>query len=632
MRIRTHRIAVSLCLLAMTALPATAFADEGNHRIAPLTLPQPEGHHVGASCTYITSTFDIEVPRILLTGAFSVNNAVPLTDPAHSGRVELRHETLGTVDLGSVHTGGYTRYIIPGTYDVVYRHMEGDILPQNAETVLFEEVDLTADGTFDIAIESVLVWGDITLDGATPPSSLYEQGRLHFRDRATGATFPVGNSRDGQYFAMVIPGSYDILYSHTMGSMLPLGHASVLSEEITIAGATQLHVDIPTVERTGDLLLDGAAPPSSQYENGQLSLRNTQTGDVFELGQTRDQTYSVRVVPGVYDVIYTLMLGSSIMPANTFAVVAEGLDFTQNGDHDINITTVRVVGDLTLDGGAFPASIYNRARFWLQGSQEEGDLFAIGTTAEPDYAIRLVPGSYNLIYEAMLASGSIPENRWSVVSSGHKLSKPKGIHVRPQIAFNIDITTGWLGVEVTIWGETPPASQYENGLLLADDAFGDPVDLGYTRDGGGDALLLAAPYDVRYSLMLGSTQVPTNGNAHVATANAEPAGTPLTIDLQPGWLSGDFSQNGFPFPGNAMHRGRLVLLDKVTGDEIELGHTASGNYEHLLLGGTYKVIYEHVIGHGVVANDRAMLGCITFDPPAPSTELIWPATKQLTRQ
>jgi len=565
-----------------------------------------------STCPVVQSVLDINVPAIQLRGIFTVNGAKPIPYDTNQGRIELRSDQNGVVDLGSVHIGYYSALVVPGVYDVVYLHEQGDILPQNSETVLMEDVNFDTSGEWPIDVPSVLVMGDIMVDGAPAPNGIYETGYIRFRDTVTGASFPVGMSSDGSYMAMVIPGTYDVLWSRILGGdTVPLNGDALLDEDIVVAGATEYDVNVPVVELTGTFKLNGAAPPTGIYENGEVLLRDNATGDLITLGQTRERTWSARVVPGAYDVIYAKLLGGTVVPANEFALINENVDLSTDGSFEIDIPVVTLSGDFSLDGGAFPAGIYDSAHLWLNGAEPD-DLVDLGLSNDGSYQVRVVPGSYDVYYQDLTSTGQVPENAWALVQTGAKVPKGKG----GARTLDIDVASGLVDVEATIWGDTPPVGIYENGMIVAVGAEGDEIDLGETRHGGGSARLVDGTYAVHYRYLMGDT-MPINNNAKAGEATTLPLLIPYAVDLQPGLLAGVFFQNGVPFPA-ADDYGRFVLRDQVTGDRVEIGESTAGIYDENLLSGSYDIIYDHVDGGQVVANVGAQLGCVTFAPIDPN--------------
>lgn len=411
--------------------------------------------------------------------------------------------------------------------------------------------------------------------------------------------------------AMVIPGTYDVIWSRILGgNAVPLNGEALLAEDLVVSGLTEFDVDVPLVELTGTFKLNGATPPTGFYENGEVLLRDTITGDVFALGQTRDRTWSARVVPGTYDVLYSKLLGGSVVPANELALIDANVDLNTDGSHEIDIPFVTLSGDFTLDGGAFTASVYNNAHLWLSGV-ESGDLIDLGSSLDGSYQIRVVPGSYDIYYQDLSSTGLVPGNPWALIQPGAKVPKGKG----GARTLDIDVVSGLVEVDVTVWGDVPPAGIYQNGIIVAVGAQGDVIELGETRDGGGSAMVVDGSYGVHYGHMIGDT-MPINGNAKVGEATASPLLIPQGVDLQPGLLAGVFSQNGALFPA-AGDYGRFVLRDQVTADRVVIGESTAGLYDEILLSGSYDIFYDHVAGIGVVANVGALLGCITFAPIDP---------------
>lgn len=564
----------------------------------------------GEACRVVTSVADIEVPEVRIAGTFTVNGGAPLWLAEHTGRLELRSATLGRVALGRLHEGSYQQLLIPGTYDLVYRHLAGTLAPANAETTLATGLVVDGPRVLDVDVPAAIVSGTITMGGAAPPASQYERGELRLRDRATGASFKVGVSSAGSYAALVIPGTYDVVYKRLLSNTIAPKNGEAILGEVTVVGNTAFDIDIPVVARTGTFKLNGANPPNSIYENAQVSLRDTVTGDVIALGQTRDGTFSVKLVPGTYDVLYSRLTGGTIVPSNSFAVIATKVPLLAPGDGVIDIPVVSIAGAFTLDGAAFPNSIYANARIWLAGPGD--DRVLLGQTRHQSYTAKVIPGTYDIAYEVLITTGVVPANTWALVDLARPIAPAKVVRT-----VDVDVATGWLEAEVSYWGGAPFASIYENGLISATSGDEDRFDPVRTRDVGDTVKVVAGSYALRYSHLIGNL-MPINGDAQVASADLAPGATAeLAVDLRPGTLSGSYTHGGQPFPGSFLNHARIALSDIVTGDRIELPRTHQGGYTKRLLPGTYEVLYDHGHGASFPANKGARLDCITFVPLAP---------------
>ena len=559
-------------------------------------------------CLVVDEVVDLDVPEVLVSGTFTVNGAVPLWLEAHTGRIELVSETLGTVLLGELHDGGYERRLIPGVYDVVYRHISGALAPKNAATIVARGVVIDGPRTLDIDIAAAIVSGNITLGGGPPPASIYERGELRLRDRSTGASFVIGVSNAGTYTALVMPGTYDLVWKRLLGgTLVPKNNEAVIGA-LTVSGPTTADIDVPVVHRTGSFALNGASPPNSIYENAQLSLRDPKTGDTFPLGQTRDQTFSVKVVPGLYEVLYSRLVGSTIVPANSEAVLGT-VDFGVAGAGHIDIPVVSISGVFRLDGQAFPQSIYENAKLWLVNGD---DRVLLGQSRHRSYSAKVIAGTYDVAYERLIGETIVPSNAWAIVEKARPIQPSWFVR-----KVDIDVASGWLETAVSYWGGPHFASIYERGLVSARTDDEDTLLAVDTRYGSDSVRVVAGAYELRYDHQIGSA-MPQNHDAEVGTAVVEPGGTALVeVDLRPGTLTGTYSHGGQAFPPWFHIYANMALVDRTTGERIELAPTNQGGFSARLLPGTYEVVYDHHFGTSLPENRGARIGCIAFAPNAP---------------
>lgn len=559
-------------------------------------------------CLVVDDEADIDVPEVLVSGTFTVNGAVPLWLEAHTGRIELVSETLGTVFLGELHEGAYERRLIPGVYDVVYRHLSGTLAPANTATVVAQDVVIDGSQTIDVDIAAAIVSGAITISGQAPPASIYERGEVHLRDRTTGASFKVGVSNAGTYVALVIPGTYDVVWKRLLGgSIVPRNDEAIIGA-LTVSGPTTADLDVPVITRTGAFKLNGANPPNSIYENAQITLRDPKTGDTFPLGQTRDQSFSIKVVPGTYEVLYSRLVGSTIVPANSEAVLGT-VDFNGAGASPIDIPVVSIAGAFRLDGLAFPQSVYENARLWLVNGEDRA---LLGQSRHRSYSIKVIPGIYEVAYELLIGGEIVPANAWARVEEARSILPSAFVR-----KFDVDVESGWLETEVSYWGGPHFASIYERGLVTAQADDEDTLVAVDTRDGTDSVRVVAGTYALHYDHQIGSA-MPENNDAQVGAAEVIQGGTALVeVDLRPGTLSGAYSHGGQAFPPWFHLYANMALVDTVTRERIELAPTNQGGYDARLLPGTYEVVYDHHFGTSLPENRRARLGCIKFVPGGP---------------
>jgi hypothetical protein len=124
---------------------------------------------------------------------------------------------------------------------------------------------------------------------------------------------------------------------------------------------------VPVINITGDFTLNGQQFPDSEYDDAVFSLRDLSTGNVFELGNSHDLSYSANVVPGRYDVIYSVETSGDYVPRNVGAVLMANISLYQSGTLDIDVTAYTLSGNLLHNGVAFPDSEYDDGIVYLSG-------------------------------------------------------------------------------------------------------------------------------------------------------------------------------------------------------------------------------------------------------------------------
>jgi len=173
-----------------------------------------------------TTVLDIDITSTVIMGTLKING-----EPAaagNSGIVTLRSADGDRVVVANTATDTYFARVVPGTYDLYYtrtatptntttaapanhaaRLQTGLVLAPGAATVL------------DIDIPSATVSGAITVNGASAGSG--DHGTLMLRN-AAGDFAPFASTAGGAYSARLIPGMYDVYYSHAgkIGDTTPM--------------------------------------------------------------------------------------------------------------------------------------------------------------------------------------------------------------------------------------------------------------------------------------------------------------------------------------------------------------------------------------------------------------------------
>jgi hypothetical protein len=385
--------------------------------LTPQCMCDPGFAAVGLSCIACEphaaeATLDIPV----MAGAIelTVGGLVPPKSDYEDATLWLRNRDSGdAIRLGNTHDDGpFAFSVVRGDYDVYYEHESGGtVLPRNRKAVIGHLVPDDG-GTIAIDVAVVHVQGAITIDGETPPASTYDTGRLWLRNLMTGDEVLLADTHDGTIDVRVVPGDYALHYAlQAGGEHVPINHDAHLYDVTVAAGDPEtpmvLDVAIDTVAVSGAITIAGQVPPQSAYENGRIRLVGGNGADEIVLGETRDGAFEARVVPGTYDVVYERIAGSSMVPANTRAVL-NTIAVYSDGAMPIDVPVVSLAGAFTINDAPPPVDPGDDGLVTLRTGS--GDAVVLGNTHDGGYARRVVPGYYDVYYGQDQSAGGVPTN------------------------------------------------------------------------------------------------------------------------------------------------------------------------------------------------------------------------------
>ena len=351
----------------------------------------------------------LAVPIVRFDGEFRVNGVAPPKSEYDDANLWLENtSTHDRVALGNSHDGSFAVRVTPGLYEVVYEvETPGAVMPHNPRIVL-TKLALFEPTTRDIEIPVASLGGAFTLDGVAPPVSEYDDANVYFRDHVGQVEVLAGNTHDGSWTVNLVPASYDVVYRvETPGPITPRNDGAVLQTLEVTSSVEVLPLAILSAPVTGSFLIAGAPAPQSEYDDANLWLESDLGGRVA-LGNSHDQTFAMRVIPGAYAAVYAHETGVNV-PRNqqaVFAAVAVGQD---GADLALDVPMVALSGALTINGVAAPASEYDDGVVSLHGIDSD-DVLVLGNTHDQSYAVNLIPGTYELVYAHETAGGTVPQN------------------------------------------------------------------------------------------------------------------------------------------------------------------------------------------------------------------------------
>jgi len=340
----------------------------------------------------------------------------------------LRNVSTGDrVELAASFELPVTLLIVEGVYDIVYQHIQGDGLPVNTDAVVASNITIDdANLSVTIDVESVTVTPSFTLEGSVFPQDGYNDASFYLR--------AVNNNNDVMFLGAsggiptavrvidsdmdtdpgvgeLLLGAYDVLYRHESGTGVPQNANAVVPgrNSIVLNGDQALTVPITSVSVTGHFTLNGNGFPGDINNSVRFLLRDSgNDSDEFLFGFSDISNEAVKLIPGTYHVVMDHLDGDDV-PQNKMHKVAFDKEFGEDQQTlSINIPAVRVDPDFTLDGQAFPASIYQSATFYLRDTHSEARIF-LGRSYKKNTPVMVIEEDHEIIYEH-LSGDQVPQN------------------------------------------------------------------------------------------------------------------------------------------------------------------------------------------------------------------------------
>jgi hypothetical protein len=328
----------------------------------------------------------------------------------------------GQIPLGGAQPSEFEVAIIPGRYAFEYDWQQGVPFPNNRHAVV-RQMDLVTPATrLVLNVPSVIQSFEFLHNGAPFPNSLIERGDFVLR-RGTREEVFVGSSHESSHAIRLIPGNYDVHWRHVAGANVPGNRFARVKQGLAANGALRV-IDVPSLEVSGDILLNGQPPPASELENARLSLFQRTTGDSVVLGQTQWGAYQKRVVPGVYDIRYEHLTGAT-MPANPRAALVRNWRVQDGPIRTIDIPVGTYKGAFLLNGGSFPPGAIVSGQIYAVPLAADQDPVYLGQTYYGGFDRHLIPGLYRAAYAHVAGAVQVPENLFTTFGATRRVRAGK---------------------------------------------------------------------------------------------------------------------------------------------------------------------------------------------------------------
>lgn len=458
--------------------------------------------------------------------------------------------------------------------------------------------------TFEIDIRSSLVSGRMLLNGGAygaggaGGASSYALNLVRTDD--ADDTLFLGYFYDTRFSLPVVAGTYRAAYHDQFGDAVPQNYRQLLRGPVNARRDVVRDIDVPAVEVSANFRHNGQPFPQQASETVHFFLVPTVPGERIYLGTSNLPNPPVRVLPGLYDVVYEYHGGSAI-PVNQHAVVARQVRLTSSRSLTVNVRSSVIQARLTLNGEPFPNSAYDYGRIALVNAQDK-DTIELGDTFSAVLQQRVIHGRYDVHYRNREPGGLTPVNPDAVIAQDILLS-PRNRSI------SVDVPRITAAGVFQIDGRAAPNSAYDYariGLRLAGTDQILPVGDTYEQ-GFGPMPLIPGTYEAIYTHREGE-QLPVNvETAFIPTLDMPSDGT-YTLDIPTVEVALDLRLNGAPFPNSAYDYGRIYAVrqgvEGAAADPILLGETFEGVLRATLLAGRYDFVYAGRESTGLTPANR----------------------------
>ena len=460
-------------------------------------------------------TLRVDVTSVTVNADFDHNGVAFTNNPLNAGNLFLDGIYYGgETPLGLTSQQGADLVLLPGAYRLIYRHAAGNAVPANTNARL-DRHDLDVSGAHVFNVASGLVNVTFSLNGGAFPNSAYERGDFTLVS-TEGDVVPLHDSLATTVERRVIPATYNVHYERIAGAaIVPINNDAIVAGPFVISGAASIGADVASVEVSGDYSVNGDPPPASAYENGETFVIDPNTGAKTTFGQTRYQSYQTHLVAQPYAVGYRIAAGGSILPSNADTVLFAGWNPAASPTRDIDIPVGAYAANLTLNGGVFPASAYDRGYLYAR-LPAGGPPAVLGTTEDGVINRNLLPGSYFVTY-AIDAGGTVPHNL-NVPIPGTRVVAAGSNPTDTIAVVSVDLAR-----DLTLDGAAFPPATEARLRWRAKHPFGDDTAFwGYTSFGSASVHIVPGTYELMYEHESGAT-IPQNNHRHIACWNILPA-------------------------------------------------------------------------------------------------------------
>ncbi len=440
-------------------------------------------------------------------------------------------------------------------------------------------------------VESAEVEGTFLRNGRPFSADFLDSGFIYIESKEGDLIF-LGSSINGTYGPLrLMRGRYAPQFSSFFEpATAPRGSRVPFAEPVLVEADQTLDLNVPAVRVTLSFLLNGSTFPNSPGQVADFLLRDSATGREVNIGTSDQGGNEIFVIPGFYDVIYEHQTGS-LIPANTRTVILEKVLIDQAMSLDVDVPSVLRTVIYRLNGVPFPVSGLDFGQIHLEDVSTNTSFFVGNTNATA--LLRVIPGTYRVIYDFRESQGLSPTNRWTIVDEGLEIA------VGGNSGIQVEIATHTVDPVFLMDGFAFPGG----GLAFAQIEYradnGTFVSLGRTHEVATPRLLIEGSYDFYYRLWESDDAIPANRLTRFAAGQVVDQSGPLLLNVETAVLDLNVLLDGETFPPTGLDFGRIHLVESESGDEIYLGDSNEGPFLRRIIKGEYDVVYEYRESQGL---------------------------------
>ena len=530
---------------------------------------------------------NINIEAYRLSGEFLVNsmthNPQSFEDYFFSATSTGSRES--DTDMGMWSDSEFDLSLIADDYEIIYTTVFGNSSTNDGE-LLEGPITLDSDKVENINVTTVDVTFELSLNGNPFPSSAAERAGIYLQslNSVSESPFLAGYTDDGTLDISIIPGTYHVYYQYETGTQIPINLNARVAENLSIDSSQLINLAIESSSIRSLFLLDGENynAPNAAINYAKMVLKNS-AGDRVEIGETFESPTLHQVIYGKYNAHYGAREAQGLVPVNPDAIVVSDITIDSPAQElTIDVQSVEIEGEFSINGGPMPQSMaVNYGRIYFEDIQTQAR-FLIGDSFYTYPLIKIVAGTYDVIYDNREYNSLVPANQDTVFIKSQEF-KESG-------TFNIDIPLIELVLDMTLDGEAFPSQANSYAKIYAREQSSEEfLELGQTFFFPFTWYVLPGTYDFYYEVAE-TVNMPINRFSKLLEGVEINQSQTVVHDLKSKKIRLNFTLNGEPFPSLANAYAR-IFMGTSEEDRFQVTDTNVNSEGQKVLVGDYDLIY-----------------------------------------